>query len=116
MSNLIRKKVGNFSIEDSLNLEKLKKDKSLGKRCLISIDSALEDLNKITVKNEAAKTILNGGIISSEQVIEIPITLKTESKRFVKIFDAEGNLLSIGTSINKGEGNIFFKPVKVFRN
>jgi len=116
MSNLIRKKVGNFSIEDSLSLEKLKKDKSLGKRCLISIDSALEDLNKITVKNVAAKTILNGGIISSEQVIEIPIILKTESNMFVKIFDTEGNLLSIGTSITEDEGKIFFKPVKVFRN
>ena len=116
LSNLVRKKVGNFSIEDSLNLEELKKEKALGKRYLISIDSALEELDKITVKSEATKTVLNGGIISSGQVVKTPAMLKTRNNIFVKIFDVEGNLLSLGTSIKEKGGNIFFKPVKVFRN
>lgn len=115
LSNLVRKKVGNFSIEDSLNLEELKKDKTLGKRYLISIDSALEKLDRITVKSEAVKTILNGGVISGEQIVEIPEGLKTGKDKFVKIFDAKGNLLSIGISIKEIGGNIFFKPVKVFK-
>ena len=116
LSNLVRKKVGNFSIEDSLTLEELKKDKTLGKRYLISIDSALEELNKITVKSEATKTVLNGGVISSEQIVEIPEVLKTRKDKFVKIFDAKGDLLSIGSLIKENGKNIFFKPVKVFRN
>jgi len=116
LSNLVRKKVGNFSIEDSLILEELKKDKTLGKRYLISIDSALEELNKITVKSEATKTVLNGGVISSEQIVEIPEGLKTRKDKFVKIFDAKGNLLSIGTLIKENGKNIFFKTVKVFNN
>ena len=116
LSNLVRKKVGNFSIEDSLNLEELKKEKALGKRYLISIDSALEELNKITVKSEATKTVLNGGVISSEQIVEIPGGLKTGKDKFVKMFDAKGNLLSIGTLIKGDRKNIIFKPVKVFRN
>jgi len=116
LSNLVRKKVGNFSIEDSLNLEELKKEKALGKRYLISIDSALEELNKITVKSEATKTVLNGGVISSEQIGEIPEGLKTGKDKFVKMFDAKGNLLSIGTLIKDDRKNIIFKPVKVFRN
>ncbi len=116
LSNLVRKKVGNFSIEDSLNLEELKKKKALGKRYLISIDSALEELNKITIKSEATKNILNGGVISSEQIVEIPEGLKTEKNNFVKIFDIKGNLLSIGVSIKENGKNIFFKQVKVFRN
>jgi tRNA pseudouridine55 synthase len=116
LSNLVRKKVGNFSIEDSLNLEELKKEKVLRKRYLISIDSALEEFNKITVKSEATKTVLNGGVISSEQIVEIPEGLKTRKNKFVKIFDGKGNLLSLGTSIKENGKNIFFKPVKVFRN
>jgi len=116
LSNLVRKKVGNFSIEDSLNLEELKKEKALGKRYLISIDSALEEFNKITLKSEATKTVLNGGVISSEQIVEIPEGLKTGKNKFVKIFDSKGNLLSIGTSIKENGKNIFFKQVKVFRN
>jgi len=114
--NLVRKKVGNFSIEDSLNLEELKKAKALGKRYLISIDSALEGLNKITVKSEATKTVLNGGVISSEQIVEIPEGLKTRKNKFVKIFDVKGNLLSIATSVKENRKDIIFKPVKVFKN
>jgi len=116
LSNLVRKKVGNFSIEDSLNLEELKKEKALAERYLISIDSALEELSKITVKSEAIKTVLNGGVISSEQIVEIPEGLKTRKNKFVKIFDAKGNLLSLGTSIKENGKNIFFKQVKVFKN
>ena len=116
LSNLIRKKIGNFSLEDSLNLEELKKEKALGKKYLISIDSTLKDLSRITVKSEAIKIILNGGVISSKQIIEIPVILKTKNNMFVKIFDVKGNLLSIGTSIKENGGNIFFKPVKVFKN
>ena len=116
LSNLIRKKIGNFSLEDSLNLEELKKEKALGKKYLISIDSTLKDLSRITVKSEAIKIVLNGGIISSKQIIEIPVILKTKNNMFVKIFDVKGNLLSIGTSIKENGGNIFFKPVKVFKN
>jgi tRNA pseudouridine55 synthase len=116
LSSLIRKKVGNFSIEDSINLEEFREDKTLGKRNLISIDSALEGFKKITVKNEATKTVLNGGVISSGQIVEIPEGLKTGKDKFVKMFDAKGNLLSIGTSIKEDGENIFFKPVKVFKN
>ena len=116
LSNLVRKKVGNFHIEDSVNLEELRKDKTLGKRYLISIDSALEELNKIIVKSEATKTVLHGGVISVEQVIEIPETLKTGKDKFVKMFDTKGNLLSIGTPIKDDRKNIIFKPVKVFKN
>ncbi|GAI76365.1 unnamed protein product, partial [marine sediment metagenome] len=65
---------------------------------------------------EATKTVLNGGVISSEQIVEIPEVLKIKKDKFVKIFDAKGNLLSIGTLIKENGKNIFFKPVKVFRN
>ena len=116
LSNLVRKKIGKFSIKDSLNIEELKKEKALGKRYLISIDSALGELNKIIVKSEAIKIVLNGGVISSEQIVEIPEGLKTGKDKFVKMFDVKGNLLSIGTSIKDDGGNIIFKPVKVFRN
>jgi len=116
LANLVRKKVGNFRIEDSVNLEELRKDKTLGRRYLVSIDSALEELNKIIVKSEATKIVLHGGVISAEQVIEVPEILKTGKDKFVKMFDTKGNLLSIGTPIKDDRKNIIFKPVKVFIN
>lgn len=116
LSNLVRKKIGKFCIENSLNLEELKKNKALGKKCLISIDSALEGLNKITVKSEATKTVLNGGTISSEQIVGITEMIKTRKNEFVKIFDVKGNLLSIATSVEENRKDIILKPVKVFKN
>lgn len=116
LSNLVRKKIGKFCIENSLNLEELKKNKALGKKCLISIDSVLEGLNKITVKSEATKTVLNGGTISSEQIVGITEMIKTRKNEFVKIFDVKGNLLSIATSVEENRKDIIFKPVKVFKN
>jgi len=116
LSNLIRKKIGNFNIEDSLSLEELKKDETLGKKYLITIDSALKDLDKITVKKDKVKTVLNGGIILNKQIIKIRKETEVRDGKFVKIFDVQGNLLSIGISIRKSGKDIIFKPIKVFNN
>lgn len=116
LSNLIRKKIGNFDIEDSLSLEELKKDKTLGKKYLITIDSALKDLDKITVIKDEVKTVLNGGIISNKQIIKIQEGTEIRNGKYVKIFDIQGKLLSIGIQIKKSKKEIFFKPIKVFKN
>ncbi|HER24142.1 MAG TPA: tRNA pseudouridine(55) synthase TruB [Candidatus Atribacteria bacterium] len=116
LTNLIRKKVGNFCIEDSLNLEELKKEKTLGKKYLISIDSALDEFDTLTVKNDVIKVVLNGGIISIDQIVEMPGRLNKRKNNFVKMFDLEGNFLAIGTPMAKKGENIFFKAVKVFQN
>lgn len=116
LSNLIRKKIGNFDIEDSLSLEELKKDNTLGKKYLITIDSALKDLDKITVIKDEVKSVLNGGIISSKQIIKIQKGTEIRDGKFVKIFDTQGKLLSIGIKIRKSKKEIIFKPIKVFKN
>lgn len=116
LSNLVRKKIGYFNLEDSINLDALKKEKMLEKKYLISIDSALKGLNKITVRNEAIKTVLNGGSISNEQITTNTKISKIGRNKFIKIYDLENNLLSIGIPIKKNEKDLIFKPIKVFRN
>lgn len=116
LSNLVRKKIGYFNLEDSINLDALKKEKILEKKYLISIDSALKGLNNITVRNEAIKTVLNGGSISSEQITTNTKISKIGRSKFIKIYDLENNLLSIGIPIKKNEKDLIFKPIKVFRN
>jgi tRNA pseudouridine55 synthase len=116
LSNLVRKKIGYFNLEDSINLDALKKEKILEKKYLISIDSALKGLNNITVRNEAIKTVLNGGSISNEQITTNTKISKIGRNKFIKIYDLENNLLSIGIPIKKNEKDLIFKPIKVFRN
>jgi len=116
LSNLVRKKIGSFNIEDSLSLEELKNDKTLGEKYLISIDSALKDLDKVTVIKDNVKTVLNGGIISNKQIIKIQKGIGIRSGKYVMIFDTHRNLLSIGIQIKKSSKEIFFKPIKVFKN
>jgi tRNA pseudouridine55 synthase len=116
LSNLVRKKIGYFNLEDSINLDALKKEKILEKKYLISIDSALKGLNNITVRNEAIKTVLNGGTISNEQITTNTKISKIGRSKFIKIYDLENNLLSIGIPIKKNGKDLIFKPIKVFRN
>jgi tRNA pseudouridine55 synthase len=116
LSNLVRKKIGYFNLEDSINLNALKKEKILQKKYLISIDSALKGLNNITVRNEAIKTVLNGGTISNEQITTNTKISKIGRSKFIKIYDLENNLLSIGIPIKKNGKDLIFKPIKVFRN
>jgi len=116
LSKLVRKKIGYFNLEDSINLDALKKEKILEKKYLISIDSALKGLNNITVRNEAIKTVLNGGSISNEQITTNTKISKIGRSKFIKIYDLENNLLSIGIPIKKNEKDLIFKPIKVFRN
>jgi len=116
LSNLVRKKIGYFNLEDSINLDALKKEKILQKKYLISIDSALKGLNNITVRNEAIKTVLNGGTISNEQITTNTKISKIGRSKFIKIYDLENNLLSIGIPIKKNGKDLIFKPIKVFRN
>lgn len=116
LSNLVRKKIGSFNIEDSLSLEELKNDKTLGKKYLISIDSALKDLDKVTVMKDEVKTVLNGGIISNKQIIKIQKGIGIRNGKYAKISDPQENLLSIGIQIKKSSKEIFFKPIKVFKN
>jgi tRNA pseudouridine55 synthase len=116
LSNLVRKKIGYFNLEDSINLDTLKKEKILEKKYLISIDSALKGLNNITVRNEAIKTVLNGGTISNEQITTNTKISKIGRSKFIKIYDLENNLLSIGIPIKKNGKDLIFKPIKVFRN
>jgi tRNA pseudouridine55 synthase len=116
LSNLVRKKIGYFNLEDSINLDALKKEKILEKKYLISIDSALKGLNNVTVRNEAIKTVLNGGSISNEQITTNTKISKIGRSKFIKIYDLENNLLSIGIPIKKNEKDLIFKPIKVFRN
>jgi tRNA pseudouridine55 synthase len=116
LSNLVRKKIGYFNLEDSINLDALKKEKTLEKKYLISIDSALKGLNNITVRNEAIKTVLNGGSISNEQITTNTKISKIGRSKFIKMYDLENNLLSIGIPIKKNGKDLIFKPIKVFRN
>jgi len=116
LSNLIREKIGNFSIKDSLYLEDLKNDKALGKKYLIKIDSALRDLNRIVVDQDNAKIVLNGGQIANSQIIKTREITKAKNDKFVKILDTKKNCLAIGLKISGNNNDIIFKPIKVFKN
>jgi len=116
LSNLVRKGIGNFNIENSLKLEDLKKNPTLGEKYLISIDSVLKDLERITIKAEEIKTIMNGGIISKRQIIKNQEEPTIKESKLIKILDAQGNLLAIGLQIIKNREDIIIKPVRIFKN
>jgi len=116
LSNLVRRRIGTFHIEDSLSLEDLKKDLTLAKKFLITMDSALKGLEKITVGEDEARKILNGGFIFKKTAIETSEeTPIIREDKLIKIVDGQGNLLALGTPRIKNRKDLIIKPIKVFK-
>jgi len=115
LSNLTRIKIGNFSINDSIQLEDLEKDNTLMAKKLISLNVALNYLDKVVIEKEKIKKLINGNpVLSSTKLIHSP-ERKLRNKKLVRIEDHEGNLLAIGYRIiDDNLREYMIKPLKVF--
>jgi tRNA pseudouridine55 synthase len=85
MFELLRTKVGNFSIEDSLTLE----DLFIKKEGLFSIDDALSFLPEIFLSEEQEKKVIHGNPIDAENI-------KLAQNTFVRLKNSEHTILGIG--------------------
>ena len=86
MKELKRLQVGDFKIEDSIELEKLKENPS---EHLISIEKYFEDKEKIQLNKDKLKLFLNG----------VQIDVKRENGIY-RIYDISGDFVGIGI-VNK---------------
>jgi len=112
MKTLVRTKVGNFDIADSITLsqlENLKETKALGSH-LIEIDQLFLDLPKLNVKASNNKYLYNGNKLQGHMIIQ-PVDITHESN--VRIYDQENVFVGI-YRIEQVENNIYFIPEKIF--
>ena len=85
MKDLRRIKVGEFSIENTTNIEDIKKNPDLLKERLISIEEFFYNKEEITLSNKELELFLNG----------VKLT-KNKEENIYKIFDRKNKFIGLG--------------------
>ncbi|MCL6472516.1 MAG: tRNA pseudouridine(55) synthase TruB [Firmicutes bacterium] len=110
LAALRRTRVGSFDLSEALSFDgEVSKDRLA--RHLISLDDALRHLPEVIAREDAKGIILNGGIISGQQIKKHPNA--AAYNEFVRIKSMDSSLLAIG-KIAKTNG-IAIKPKVVFK-
>lgn len=111
---LVRTRVGNFTIKESVALvyEEVKKG-------LIPLDSALSNLKEIVLKIDAAKKSRNGEsvIFSEKNIANFGHLSSIEKSSFFRLKDFHGTLFAIGKIVDdavKVERMLLIKPKEIF--
>ncbi len=110
MKSLIRKAVGNFSIENALKLseiETLVREEQLTDH-ILSIDSVFQGYDKVKVLQDFDRLIYNGNAFLSEQAEKNEKQLQSNQYR---VYDSNNVFIGI---YRYNLDNRIFKPVKMF--
>lgn len=110
LKDLKRLKIGEFSIDDAVTLEKLEEEVKSGNIAdvVIPIEALLPEFPKIIVNQGGRKAVLNGMLLEIKDIMKI---LSTEKSEHFRLFDDEGKLLAIA---KKDDKTMRFVPFIVF--
>ena len=113
LESLTRTKIGEFSVNDSMTIDKLKSQMNIEEivKFVIPIEKLLPEFTKILVNENGKNLVLNGAIITKEDVIKIEESIN--SSDIVRIFTIDEKLIAIAKKdiLKKG-----FKPFIVFKS
>ncbi|MEO0092965.1 MAG: tRNA pseudouridine(55) synthase TruB [candidate division WOR-3 bacterium] len=108
--NLTRTKIGDFQLENSLDLTSLTIEKIKDNLCPIS--SALSNLATVCVRNSAISKVLKGQPIKNSDIINHSLELISKNSvplfAKVKLVDEAGTIMVIANQING-----FLKPIRL---
>ncbi|MDF2541612.1 MAG: truB [Herbinix sp.] len=110
MKSLLRTRVGNFYLDESLRLTELSElavNKNI-EQVILPIDSMFEAYPAVKIREESQRFLLNGNNFTKEQTIN-PEAIITDG--WVRVYDTEGNFAALyqyDVTLN------CFKPVKMF--
>lgn len=118
LESLRRTKVGEFSLDDALTLEKAEQLQGEGRlvEFLKPIEEVL-DYPQIRVDRDFSRRIINGQMPKIDNIVEINGTFKSDE--YISLRDYSGKIMAIGKSLidsselKKLPGTEFFKYVRV---
>lgn len=112
MKSLVRTKVGDFELSDSVTLsglEELKKNDNI-ESALLEVDRIFLDLPKLHVKSSGNKYLYNGNQLREDLITEkVDINLHQR----VRIYDFE-NVFAGVYLLKQRESSVYFTPEKMF--
>lgn len=110
MTELLRTRVGSFSVEESLELSDIEhlRDEGTLEEHLVTVEDVFQELRRGTVQKEARKFIDNGNTLRKSQLQE---NCAWQEEEEIRIYNDEDVFCGI-YQYKQGEG--LFKPVKMF--
>lgn len=111
MKDLLRKRVGDFTLASSKTLsqiEDIMKNKKVDD-ILIKVDSLFTEYMKVIVKEQYSKIIYNGNALLPSNLKDFSLDLAKEEK--IRVYDFQNNFLAIYRYDLEKE---IFKPFKMF--
>ncbi|MDK2836604.1 MAG: tRNA pseudouridine55 synthase [Thermosediminibacterales bacterium] len=111
LSCLIRTKVGNFHLKDSITLEEVKDlyENKMLEKVLYPMDFPLQHLKSVDIKPVFYKKVLNGNPLYSESFDNVTCLKSDENVRLY----CNNNFIAIG-KVKTNNNITFIKPIKVF--
>jgi tRNA pseudouridine55 synthase len=92
MGELLRTRVGNFYIQDSISLEELEENPSDGLKRLIKVEDFFCELSKGIVRQEAASLLYNGNTLRLEQV---ELKQSPKEAELVRLYNRESQFVAV---------------------
>lgn len=111
LSYLVRDKVGDFSINDAIDLKAIESDPNIIGQALRSMDDTMSFIPKLVLNEIDAKKFVNGLMIKLERGVGDSVGY--ESSGLVRVHDVNGRLLGIGKAQFKDKELVTCKPMKV---
>ncbi|BCJ95182.1 tRNA pseudouridine synthase B [Anaerocolumna cellulosilytica] len=115
MKELLRTKAGQFTIDDSITLQKIQdlQEKELLSDYIVMVDQMFLDYKKVVIAKEYTKYLYNGNSFDIKHLMEgaeYPVVDTIETSSYVRVYDWQHQFTGIYEYVGKG----VFKPVKMF--
>lgn len=107
MESLLRTRVSDFRVDNSLTLDKIEelRDENKLQDYIIPIDSMFSGFPSVVVAREYNKLIYNGNCFMKEHL------LKECIESMVRVYDEESNFIGIYEYVEEKD---YYKPIKIF--
>ncbi len=110
--SLVRIKIGDFDLEQSLSIEEIKqlsKENKIYEK-IIPLEMLLPQYPKIILEEKGANLALNGNVVPSNSVLKI--LGSKEKEDIFRLFNVEGRFLALAKRASMKRG---FQPILVFK-
>lgn len=110
MGELLRTKVGAYTVQNSITLGALESHKAQLDKYICSLEDIFKDVPKVQVKESANKFLYNGNKLSMNNLAEVPDVLQDE---LVRVYDSNNQFIAL---YNLDHQDHCFQVEKMFYN
>jgi len=114
LSRLVRTKSGDFTLEDSVELDEIEAEPGNVYSALLSVDGALAFMPTIFINDLGSRRFINGVQIDESDVLRYEGECQIDE--YLRVYNQDSSFLGIGKALKTNAQFVHYKPVKVLGN